>query len=187
MEKNESAHGYGQTLFFPAGPLVTVLFDMTWFVIYTKRGDEDLVAQCLLDAGVEVLNPKIAVIRYIRRKYSPVIEHLFPCYIFARFDPVLHGHMIRYTRGVRYIVGRDKPLSVSPRIISALRERMKGDVIEPEKEVFTKGEKVIIKDGPFKDFRGVFERGVPGRERVMILIDAIHGRLEIDRRAVKKA
>jgi transcriptional antiterminator RfaH len=160
---------------------------MTWFAIYTKPGSEDLVAQRMNDAGIETLAPKIIAIKYRRRKYTRVIEHLFPCYIFACFEHLTHGHMVKYTRGVKFIVGKENPLEVNPEIIDALRTRMKGEIIEPEEEVIQKGEKVLIKEGPFKDFQGVFERGIPGKARVMILIEAIHGRLEIDRRAVKKA
>lgn len=160
---------------------------MTWFAIYTKPGSEDLVAQQLQNAGIETLTPKVMVIKYRRKKYIQVIEHLFPCYIFARFENITHGHMVKYTRGVKFIVGKEKPLTVNPEIIEALKMRMRGEMIEPEEEMIRKGEKVIIKEGPFKDFQGVFERGIPGRERVMLLIEAIHGRIEIDRRAVKKA
>src|ERR1700690_953459 len=154
---------------------------MTWFAIYTKPGSEDLVAQQLHNAEIETLTPKVMVIKYRRKKYTQVIEHLFPCYIFASFEYLTHGHMIKYTRGVKFIVGKEKPLAVNPEIIEALRMRMKGEMIAPEEEIIRRGERVIIKEGPFKDFQGVFERGIQGKERVMLLIEAIHGRIEIDR------
>lgn len=158
-----------------------------WFAVYTKPGAEDLVSRQLNAAGIETLAPKIMATKYLRKKYIQVQEYFFPCYVLANFDSRTHSHMIGYTRGVKYIVGKERPLEVPPEIIEALRTRMTGELIRPEEEAMEKGERVLIKDGPFKDLYGLFERQIPGRERVMILIEAIHGRLEIDRRSVKKA
>ncbi|MHB8882367.1 MAG: transcription termination/antitermination protein NusG [Thermodesulfovibrionales bacterium] len=160
---------------------------LAWYALYTKPGAEDLVSRQLNAAGIETLAPKIMVTKYLRKKYIQVQEYFFPCYVLACFDSQTHSHMLRYTRGVRYIVGKERPLAVPPEIIGALLTRMSGDMIRPEEEALEKGERVLIKDGPFKDLYGLFERQIPGRERVMILIEAIHGRLELDRRSVKKA
>jgi len=160
---------------------------MNWFVIFTKPKAEDSTAQLLNNAGIETINPKIKIKKYVRKKYTEVVEQLFPCYIFAFFDRDEHSHMIRFTRGVRYIVGKDKPLLVHPAIIEAIRERMEGDIINPEPEKFEKGERVLINEGPFKDFYGVFERDVSGRERAMILLEALHTKLEIESRSLRKA
>jgi len=160
---------------------------MTWYAIYTKPKSEDSVEGLLKGAGIEVLNPRIITRRYLRKQYQDATEPLFPCYIFAFIDHDHHGHMIRYTRGVRYIVGKEHPLVVPDEIITAIQARMEGGIIRPSSEQFEKGEKIVVRDGPFKDFPGIFERSLPGRDRVIILLNALHGRLELDRGALKKA
>jgi transcriptional antiterminator RfaH len=160
---------------------------MNWYAIYTKPKCEESTARLLKNAGIETLNPKIKVLRRLRNKYCDVAEQLFPSYIFAFFDKDKHGHMIRYTRGVKYIVGRDNPLAVHPEIIQAIKERMEGDIVIQTPENLAKGDRVLIKEGPFKDFYGVFDRNVPGKMRSMILLEALHCKLEIEIRSIKKA
>ena len=106
--------------------------------------------------------------------------------IFARLEHTLHGHMITYTRWVRYIVGKEHPLVVPDEIITSIQNRMEDGIIGPPAEQFEKGEQIMINDGPFRDFSGVFERDLPGRERVVILLNALHGSLELDRGALRK-
>lgn len=159
---------------------------MNWYALYTKPKAEGAVVQLLNNAGIETLNPKIIVKKYIRKKYIEATEQLFPCYLFAFFDEDKHGHMIRYTRGVKYIVGKENPLTVPLQIIDLIRERMVGDIVTPLPEKFDTGERVLIKEGPFKDFYGIFERHVPGKQRAMILLEALYFRLEVESRSIGK-
>jgi transcriptional antiterminator RfaH len=159
---------------------------MNWYAIYTKVKAEGAVALLLSKAGIETLNPKIRVRKYVRRKYVEAVEQLFPCYIFAFFDEGKQGHMIRYTRGVKYIVGKEHPLTVHPQIIEVIRERMEGDIVEPLHEKFDSGERVLVKEGPFKDFYGIFERHIPGKKRATILLETLYFRLEVENRSLGK-
>ena len=160
---------------------------MTWYAIYTKPKCEESVALHLRNAGLEVISPKIRTKKYVRGKYLHVIEPLFRSYIFASFDNETHNHMIRYTRGVRYIVGRDNPVAVPVEIISTITDHMEGDLIIPVKEEIKKGERVCIHEGPFKDFYGIFERDMPGKERVVILLEALGSKMEIESISIRKA
>lgn len=160
---------------------------MNWYVIYTKPKCEDSTALQLRNAGIVILNPKIRTKKYIRGKYITVIEPLFPSYIFACFDSGKQGHMIKYTRGVKFIVGKQNPLTVPQEIIEAIQERMQGDIVTPVPDKLEKGDRVIIKEGPFVSFYGIFERDIPGRERAMILLEALHSKVEIESLSIRKA
>ncbi len=159
---------------------------MRWYAIYTKPRNEDIIAYRLKGIGIDVLNPKLKSKKYQRNKLSEVIEPLFPCYLFAHFDSK-YFHMISYTRGVKYIVGKSNPIVVPDEIADTLKEQMEeGNVIVIKPQRLEKGNRVLIKEGPFKDFYGIFERETRGLERVMILLEAINCRLEIDSCLVKK-
>lgn len=160
---------------------------MNWYVIYIKPRYEDSTALQLRKAGIEVLNPKLRVKKYVRGKYLAVIEPLFPGYLFAFFDPKSHAHMIRYTRGVKFIIGKQNPLVVPREIIETIRERMQGEIIKPVAEELKTGDRILIKEGPFANFHGIFERDIPGRERAMILLEALHCKLEIESISIRKA
>lgn len=152
-----------------------------WYAIYTKSGREDSVASLLRNTGIELLNPKIRLKKFTRGKYALITEPLFPCYLFADFERVKYARLITYTRGVRYIVGKANPVEVSEKIIKGIKDNTGDDdivIIRPRQ--FNKGDKVSIRQGPFRDFHGVFERELRGPERVLILLEALNCKIEID-------
>jgi transcriptional antiterminator RfaH len=154
---------------------------MNWYSIYTKPKQEDKVEENLARASVEVFNPKLRRKRLIRGKYERVIRPLFPNYLFAKFDPSLQYHMIKYTRGVSGIVGnRGSPWPVSEDIIEIIKSRMNDEgliVINPDIKV---GDKVEITEGPFKGFIGIFEREMRDSERIIVLLNTIEYRASLD-------
>lgn len=152
-----------------------------WHAIYTKHGKEDAVTSRLRHIGIEVLNPKLRSRKFKRSKLAEVIEPLFPCYLFANFDRNKYSHLIKYTRGVRYVVGKNNPVIVQDEVIEVIRDGMEdGDIVVVEPQRFEKGDAVFIKDGPFRDLCGIFEREIKGAERVLILLNTIYCRVELD-------
>ena len=160
---------------------------MNWYAIYTKPKCEESTARLLNNAGIETLSPRIRVLKRVRGKYADVTEQLFPSYIFGCFDSEKHGHMIRYTRGVKYVVGKGTPLAVPPEIVQAIRERMQDGIVISVPEDIRKGDRVLIKEGPFKDFYGIFQRDMSGKERAMILLETLTCTLQIESRSIRKA
>ena len=160
--------------------------ERAWFAVYTKPKCEHSVVVLLNNAGIETLNPKIQIRKYIRGKYMLVLEQLFPSYLFAFLDRGKEGHMVKYTRGVKYIVGKEDPVMVPPEIIDSIKERLEGDIIREIPENLRKGDRVLIKDGPFKDFYGIFEKTLPAKERSIILLEALYSRLNIEIFSLKK-
>jgi transcriptional antiterminator RfaH len=70
---------------------------------------------------------------------------------------------------------------VHDEIINTIKEGMEdGNIVVIKPRRFEKGDRVLIKEGPFKDFYGIFEKESKGPERVMILLEMIHYRLELD-------
>ncbi len=95
-----------------------------WHAIYTKPKREDSIAIRLRNIGIEVLNPKLKSRKYKNGQFLDVVEPLFPCYVFAEFEADKYSHLITYTRGVRYIVGRNNPMPVFGEVINAIRDNM---------------------------------------------------------------
>ena len=72
-------------------------------------------------------------------------------------------------------------------IIGTIQERMQDDIVTPAPEKFENGERVLVKEGPFENFYGIFKRDIQGKERAMILLEALHCKLEIKSISLRKA
>lgn len=161
-----------------------------WYVVNTKPRNEERAATNLSNGGIEVLAPKIKLRKFREGKFVYVIEPMFPGYIFVRFHPVDEFRMVKYTRGVKTIVhfgGRIIPLQ--DEMIEFIRTKLENGVASIEKPKIGKGEKVLIKDGPFKGFSGIFEDELDGKERVAILLEGVNycAKMEIDRDLIDTA
>jgi len=162
-----------------------IIVDMKhWYVVNTKPKNEDRAANNLLGGGIEALSPKLRMRKYKEGRFVYHIEPLFPGYIFVKFHPVNDFRLVKYTRGVKTIVhfsGRIIPLR--DEVIAFIRDRLEDGVATIQKQEFKKGEKILIKNGPFKGLSGIFEQELDGKERVAILLDSVgyYARMEIDR------
>jgi transcriptional antiterminator RfaH len=162
---------------------------MKWYTIYTKPKQEDRAEENLLRVPLEVFNPKLKRKKLIRGKYEYVLQPLFPCYIFAKFDPVHHYHTVKYARGVRSIVGNAGiPWSVSEEILGIIRSRMNEEGVIVIRQDIKAGDSVEIAEGPFQGLIGIFEREMKDRDRVVVLLNTIEyqARVEVEREVLKK-
>jgi transcriptional antiterminator RfaH len=154
---------------------------MNWFIIYTKPGNEELVCSQLLKAGLDVLLPKIAVKKYNDGRIIEKIEPMFPNYIFCELDIMKHYRFINYTRGVKYILYKNNPAELPYFVILELKKRMDANgIIKIENKKFSPQERVVITGGPFKDFYGLFEKELNRKDRVLILLEVLNAKIEID-------
>jgi len=152
-----------------------------WFLIYTKPTCEDAVESKLGGAGFTVLNPKVKERKYSRGKVVECVSPLFPSYVFAKFEKFRDYHLIRYTRGVKWVLrSEDGPAEIPDNVVNAIIERIEHGFVTIRKS-FTQGQTVVIKGGPFEGFTAVFEKEMSGMERVCLLLKAINVRLVIDR------
>ncbi len=152
-----------------------------WFVVNTKPKNEDRAASNFQNGGFDVLAPKLKLRKYKDGRFIDVVEQLFPGYIFVKFHPIEDFRLIKYTRGVKTIVHfGDKIVPLQDEIIEYIRSKLVNGVARIEKKQFKKGEKIFVKEGPFKGLSGIFERELEGKERVMILLDSVKFSLSME-------
>ncbi len=161
---------------------------MQWYAVYTKPKQENIVADSLKGAGLEVFNPKLKQRKYVHGVYKDIIGPFFPCYIFVRFEPANFSWMIKYTRGVRKIVGGDSPWPVSDEVIDLIKAHEENGIIAIKPPELRSGDRVTIKDGPLQGLNGIFEKEINGQERVILLLTAIEyqARVVVDKAFLMK-
>jgi len=162
---------------------------MQWYAVYTKPKREDAVAGSLENAGIEVFNPRLKQKKYMQGAYRNKISPLFPCYVFVKFEPETTSHMIKYTRGVKRVVGGDFPWPVSDEVIDLIRNQEEDGIIAIKPPDLKYGDSVAINDGPLSGLRGIFEKELSGQERVVLLLSSIEyqARVVVERAFLSKA
>lgn len=151
--------------------------DPQWFVIQTKPTVEDMVEQHLKNAHFETFLPKIRVMVRGARRPVARIKSLFPSYVFANLnlnDPDLY-RMIKYTRGVRKILGNGLvPIPVPNEVIEIIKERTGLDGCIEQGMIMKQGDAVRIRTGVFRDLVGILEKPVSAAGRVRVLLKIMH-------------
>jgi transcription antitermination factor NusG len=154
-----------------------------WYVINTRPKKEFQVAKIFGEAGFEYYNP---VYRTENR-----IKPFFPGYGFLIFDFPQHHQLVKYTRGVKRVVGNQEgPIPIPAETIEAIKAREVDGLIELEKhgEHPVVGDEIEVVEGPLKGLKGVFKKEMSDRERVLILLSYVsyQGQLIIEKNKLKK-
>jgi transcriptional antiterminator RfaH len=162
-----------------------------WYVIHTHPKQEDRACSNLRVLGIPIFNPKIREPRYNQFVYVPtyVTKPLFPRYIFAQFKINDLYHKVRFTRGVHSVVSfGEGPTPIDEEIVVLIRSNINEDGFIRIDEEISPGDKVIVKDGPLKNFAGIFEREMNATNRIRILLETVRyqAHIEIDRDMVRK-
>jgi transcription termination/antitermination protein NusG len=169
-----------------------------WYVLHIRSGHEKKVKRFLENMQMEfpenlkqILLPteQVAEVAEGERKFKQ--QYLMPGYILVEVEPsedIIHS--IRTMPGVLDILGSGTspdPLSENEvaNIFSLVEERKEKPTPRFE---FNKGDRVEIREGPFKNFAGLVEEVSPDKEKVKVSV-AIFGRstmVELDMWQVEK-
>jgi transcriptional antiterminator RfaH len=154
-----------------------------WFVLNTKPKKEFQVERLFEEGGLEFYCPK-----YIHEtKKKP----FFPGYGFICFDYPAQYKLVKYTRGVKRIIGNQEgPVPIPDEVILQIKEREINGFVELEKygELPEIGDEIEIMEGPMKGLRGVFRKELTDKDRVVILLSYVsyQGQLIIEKKKLKK-
>lgn len=154
-----------------------------WFVLNTKPKKEFQVERLFHEGGIEFYCPK-----YLHENR---VKPFFSGYGFIHFDYPAQYQLVKYTRGVKRVVGNQQgPIPIPKTTIQAIREREINGYVELEKygENPVIGDEIEIAEGPMKGLRGIFSKELTDRERVVILLNYVsyQGQLIIEKAKLKK-
>ena len=145
-----------------------------WFIISTKPKQEFVAEKSLKSLGANVYLPLYQ--KRIKRNHEKkeVISPLFSGYLFAQFSVIEMYHKVRYTRGVKSVLGNTEGLwTINEKKIEdiKLREDNDGSVtLIRSEEKFKSGDRIMIDEGDFDGWEGVFCEELPDKERAVIML-----------------
>ena len=154
-----------------------------WFVLNTKPKKEFQVEKLFKEGGIDFYCP-----RYIQETRE---RPFFSGYGFICFDYPSQYRLVRYTRGVKRVIGNQEgPIPIPEEIIQQIKKREINGYVELEKygEIPRIGDEIEIMEGPLKGLRGVFRKELTEKERVVILLNYVsyQGQLIIEKKKLKK-
>ncbi len=147
---------------------------MHWYVISTKPHHERIAQLSLEQFGVEIYFPQLKERRIVRRVRKDVVGPLFPGYLFARFNLESHYRAVIHARGVRKIVSfGENPAIVDDYLIDSIKGKLSENSFNMRSSEFTPGQVVRIHDGPLRGLEGIFQKGMTGSQRAILLLRAV--------------
>ena len=155
--------------------------DRQWYAIYTKANKEVFARKQLADQGITSFCPMIKDHRWNKGNIIEKLKPLFPGYTFACFALDTDYHRVKWTPGVKKVIGcGDNPIPLKDEIIECIKGLINEDGIISGGKL-QRGDRVRIKDGPFRGFIGVLEENASPAGRIKILMEFVkHStRLEI--------
>jgi transcriptional antiterminator RfaH len=144
-----------------------------WFIVNSKPKQEFDAEKHLrtldIDVYLPVYNKKIKKNRVKVDRVTP----LFSGYLFARFDIAAGYQKVRYTRGVKGLLGGNECLwTIADEKIQDIRSRESNGLVmlRRRESSFRQGDRILIDDGDFEGWEGIFQEELPDRERAIILL-----------------
>ena len=144
-----------------------------WFIVNTKPRQEFIAERNLKSLGVAVYLP---IYNKKVKKHKEKIEvtaPLFSGYLFSRFSITEFYHKVRYTKGVKSVLGNNQYLwtIAADRILDIQSREQEGVVIlKRGGESFHRGDPILVDEGTFDGWEGIFYEELPDRERAIIML-----------------
>lgn len=144
-----------------------------WCVIHSKPKQEFCAETNLKTLPIDVYLP--VYLKKIKKNRIKVdqIAPLFSGYLFARFNVLDMYQKVKYTKGVKSILGYNEYLwTIGDDKIRDIKCREDNGVVMLRKhdERFHKGDRIFIDEGDFEGWQGIFQEELPDRERAIILL-----------------
>ncbi len=145
-----------------------------WYVLHTRSRFENVVCDGLLKKSFEVFLPKVQVPSKRRDRKRMIKVPVFPGYLFVRTDMSVHEHLniVKTIGTVRLVGTKSGPVSVPDETIDSLKIMVNSDGPIITGNRLTKGDRVMVVNGPFAGVIGTFSN-YRGKGRVVINVDAL--------------
>jgi transcription antitermination factor NusG len=149
-----------------------------WYTLHSHPRKEEVLCHQMETHGVEVFYPRLRV-NPVNPRARKVLPY-FPGYMFVHVDITQTGlsffQWMPFATGLVSFGG--EPAVVPDALINAIRQRTQ-QIAASGGETFDgliHGDVVLIHDGPFAGYEGIFDVRLPGNERVRVLLKMLSER-----------
>jgi len=144
-----------------------------WCIIQSKPKQEFCVEKNLKSLDINVYLP--VYMKKVKKNKIKIeqLSPLFGGYLFAQFNIDDSYQKVKYTRGVKSILGRNEYLwTIADEKIQDIRAHESNGlvVLKKREDRFRRGDRIVIDEGDFEGWEGIFQEELPDRERAIILL-----------------
>ena len=147
--------------------------DNAWFIVNTKPKQEFIAERNLKRLGVDIYLPVYKKKVKKNKEKIDVLSPLFAGYLFARFSIDPFYQKVKFTRGVKKVLGNQEYLwTIGHDRIFDIQSREKDGIVilRKGKQMFRRGDRILIDEGDFDGWEGIFYEELPDRERAIIML-----------------
>ena len=158
-------------------------FDMLrWYAVHTRSRFEQKVFDALTGKSIESFLPRVQVMSRRKDRRKKLLVPLLPGYVFVQFDldPEIYWDIIKTTGVVRMIGFEGKPVPANDDEIASLMILDGTDRTVQNRTYITRGDRVMIMDGPLKGLTGFYLRHKGRAEKVVVSIELLQRSLEVE-------
>jgi transcriptional antiterminator RfaH len=161
-----------------------------WYVMHSKPRKEAFLRERLRIQRIEVYLPSIRLrpVNPRARKEQP----FFPGYLFVHVDleEIPISELQRIPGSVGLVSCGGEPAHIGDSLIRTIQRQVEeiNDSANHYVERFRSGDLVVINDGPFANYKAMFDCRLSGQDRVRVLLELLQGqkiRLELSGRQLK--
>jgi transcription antitermination factor NusG len=146
-----------------------------WYAVRTKPQMEGRASENLTALGIKVFFPYFTLPKF------PFKGPLFPGYIFIHCDLEPIFHKIRFCRGVSFVVSFGGNAAIIPEeVMQEIQRPADAHGTIASRPEISPGDPVVIHSDKLRNLRGIFERRLPGGERVRVLLSTIAYSAHVD-------
>ncbi len=151
--------------------------ELLWYILSIKPKQEQSVIKNLDILGVQSYLPLYKKKKKVKKEKTDVVVPLFPGYLFCRFDFEEHYQKIRYTRGIKKVLGNKQSLWILDKDkIEDIKLREEDGLVVMKKVEgkFDPGMQIVVDEGDFDGWEGIFCEDLPDEKRAVILLTNVN-------------
>ena len=162
-----------------------------WYAVHTRSNFEAKLFSSLCRKSITAFLPRLSVPSRRKDRRKTILIPMFPGYIFVQTDlhPENRLELVK-TPGLVSLVGiNGQPQPLSAQEISNLIILDGTELVVERGPYLTKGDRVVIKEGPLEGLTGIYVFHKKHSSRVVVTIDVLKSSLtvELDDWAVERA
>ena len=153
-----------------------------WYALHTRSRFEQKVYDGISGKSLEVFLPRVQVMSRRKDRRKKILVPLLPGYVFVHFDmnPETYWDIVKTTGVVRMIGFEGKPVAAREEEIASLMILDGTDRTVQNRAYMSRGDRVMIMEGPFKGLVGFYLRHKGQSKKVVVSIELLHRSLAVE-------